>query len=75
MSTRKRPATGNSKSDQLSRLLEVVRAAHLTVYQIVVEPRGFRIVTQPLGESPVAEDPADKWLRGKMDEGATGGRP
>ena len=74
LTTGKRAPADNSRRAQIGGLIDLAREKHLTVYEIVVEPRCIRIRTQPLGESPAPEDAADKWLRGKLDASASRGR-
>lgn len=67
-----RRASANSRADQLGRLIDVACGRGLTIYEIVVEPKSFRLRTQPLGESAPAEDAADRWLREQGDAGKAG---
>lgn len=64
----------NTKEAQLERLIGVAQRAGLTIYGIAVGPRRLEVMTQPLHDSPPAEDAADRWLRRKLDEGQSGGR-
>jgi hypothetical protein len=64
----------NTKEAQLERLLDAVSAKGLTVYEITVEPKCIRLRTQPLGESAMPEDAADRWLRGRANADKAGRR-
>lgn len=62
------------KEAQLDRLLAVVIAKGLTVYEIAVEPKCIRLHTQPLAESRPTEDAAEAWLRSQLGADKAGRR-
>lgn len=63
-----------TKRAQVDGLISAAQAAKLTIYAIEIGPRTARVVTLPLGESRPSEDAAERWLRGKLDEGQSSGR-
>ena len=62
-------ARETTKEAQLARYIAVAQAAGLTIYGIAIGPKRFFLLTHPLGESPPAEDAADRYLREQANAG------